>query len=148
MTIAMLPPATIANPTASAMPDRPREFKRIEEFFAPLSQRARGAFGLKDDAALVRPPAGRDLVVTTDTLVALVHFLEDDTPRDLAVKLLRVSLSDLAAMGAEPLAYTLNLALPHEIDDAWLGEFAGALGSEQSRYWCHLGKGCLQLHSR
>lgn len=116
------------------MPDKPREFQRIEDFFAPLSRRAEGAFALKDDAAVLTPPAGRDLVITTDTLVALVHFLEDDAPQDLAAKLLRVSLSDLAAMGAEPLAYTLNLALPYEIDDPWLGAFAAGLAQDQARY--------------
>jgi len=116
------------------MPDKPREFRRIEEFFAPLSRGAAGAFALQDDAAVLTPPAGRDLVITTDMLVALVHFLEDDPPADLAAKLLRVSLSDLAAMGAEPVAYTLNLALPHEIDDAWLAAFAGGLAQDQAHY--------------
>ena len=83
---------------------------------------------------MLRPPAGKDLVVTTDTLVAMVHFLEDDTPQDLAAKLLGVSLSDLAAMGAEPLAYTLNLALPTEIDDRWLAAFADGLAADQARF--------------
>lgn len=116
------------------MAEEPREFRRIEAFFAPLARRAQGAFGLKDDAAVLTPPAGRDLVVTTDSLVGLVHFLEDETPQELAAKLLRVSLSDLAAMGAEPFAYTLNLALPHEIDDAWLAAFADGLAREQAHY--------------
>jgi len=116
------------------MPDKPREFQRIEDFFAPLARRAEGAFGLQDDAAILTPPEGRDLVVTTDTLVAMVHFLEDDDPADLATKLLRVSLSDLAAMGAEPFAYTLNLALPPEIDDPWLGAFTAGVAQDQERY--------------
>ncbi len=116
------------------MPEKPREFRRIDAFFAPLSRGAAGAFGLQDDAAVLTPPAGRDLVITTDTLVAMVHFLEEDAPADLAAKLLRVSLSDLAAMGAEPVAYTLNLALPHEIDDAWLAAFASGLAQDQAHY--------------
>ncbi len=120
------------------MPEKPREFRRIEEFFAPLSRGVAGAYSLADDAAVLSPPAGRDLVITTDTLVAMVHFMGEEAPSDLAAKLLRVSLSDLAAMGAEPMAYTLNLALPHEIDDAWLADFADGLAQDQQRYGIHL----------
>ncbi len=100
------------------------EFERIERFFAPLAEGFPGAFGLSDDAAVITPPAGRDLVVTTDTVVAGVHFEGGEPPGLVAAKLLRVNLSDLASMGAAPLAYTLNIALPDAIGDDWLEDFA------------------------
>ena len=85
---------------------RPGEFEVIGRYFAPLAEAYPGALNLTDDAALVRHAEGRELAVTTDALVAGVHFLPDDPPADIAAKALRVNLSDLASMGAEPLAYT------------------------------------------
>ena len=70
----------------------------IARYFAPLAGPA--GLGLRDDAALVRPPAGEDLVLTADALVAGVHFFADDPPGAIARKALRVNLSDLAAKGA------------------------------------------------
>lgn len=116
--------------------DRKRrgEFELIERFFAPLSRKEPGAFGLTDDAAAITPKAGHDLVVTTDAIVAGVHFLPHDPPDTIARKALRVNLSDLAAKGATPRAYLLTAALPRDIDDAWLKPFAAALKSDQARY--------------
>ena len=94
------------------MPDRSDEFVRIARYFAPLTEGFPGAFGLTDDAAVIAPMAERDIVVTTDTMIAGVHFIGDERPDLIAAKLLRVNLSDLAAMGATPLAYMLNVALP------------------------------------
>lgn len=116
------------------MPGRRGEFERIAQFFAPLTQGFPGALGLTDDAALITPPPGRDLAVTTDTMVAGVHFIGDEPPGLIAAKLLRVSLSDLAAMGATPLAYTLNIALPDSIDDDWLRAFADGLAADQRAF--------------
>ncbi len=110
------------------------EFERIANIFAPLAAGYPGAFGLADDAAVVRPRAGYDLVVTTDTLIAGVHFLSDDAPGSIAEKLLRVNLSDLAAMGARPFGYTLNIALPAEVEDAWLDAFAAGLAGDQAEF--------------
>lgn len=107
------------------------EFERIARFFKPLAAEP-FALGLADDAACVTPPAGQDLVVTTDTLVAGVHFLGQEPPGDIARKSLRVNLSDLAAKGATPFLYTLVLALPPTIDDAWLQAFAQALAQDQA----------------
>jgi len=112
------------------------EFELIAEFFAPLAN-APGAFGLKDDAAIVAPHAGHDLVVTTDTIVAGVDFFADDPARTIAQKALRVNLSDLAAKGAEPFAYLLTLSLP-QADTAWLGEFARGLRGDQEAFACGL----------
>jgi thiamine-monophosphate kinase len=108
------------------------EFDLIARFFAPLAT-APGAFGLKDDAAIISPRAGHDLVVTTDTIIAGVDFLDDDPPVTIAKKALRVNLSDLAAKGAEPFAYLLTLSLP-KVDAAWLDEFARGLGEDQAAF--------------
>ncbi len=110
------------------------EFARIERIFAPLAAHHSGALGLADDAALIRCGPGREIVATTDTLVAGVHFLGDESPEAIAAKLLRVNLSDLAAMGARPVAYLLAMALPSEISDAWLKRFADGLRADQEQF--------------
>ncbi|WP_158047279.1 thiamine-phosphate kinase [Skermanella pratensis] len=114
------------------------EFGRIERYLKPLAAGFPGALGLTDDAAVFGIPAGRELVVTTDALVAGVHFLADDPPADIAAKMLRVNLSDLAAMAAEPLAYSLVTSLPAGLGDGWLGEFAAQLARDQREYGIHL----------
>ena len=110
------------------------EFARIATYFAPLAAGYPGAFGLGDDAAVVAPSAGAELVVTTDTIVAGIHYIGDESPDLIAQKLLRVNLSDLAAMGASPCAYILNMALPPAFDDAWVAAFAAGLAADQDRY--------------
>lgn len=117
------------------------EFDRIARFFAPLAKEAPGAFGLTDDAAeLPEIDASEAWVVTVDALVAGVHFLPGDPPDLVARKALRVNLSDLAAMGAEPLGYTLALALPRDMPDVegWLGAFTDGLAADQSAFGVHL----------
>jgi thiamine-monophosphate kinase len=103
------------------------EFELIRTFFMrqPVS-RADVAAGIGDDAALLRPPAGQLLAVTSDLLVSGVHFLPDIEPRSLGHKALAVNLSDLAAMGAEPAWFLLNLVLP-EVDAHWLERFCGGM---------------------
>ena len=110
------------------------EFALIARYFAPLAADAPGAFGLADDAAELDVPADRRLVVTTDTVIAGVHFRAADAPATIAAKALRVNLSDLAAMGAEPFAYTLSAAFPDDVDEDWIAAFAGALAEEQARF--------------
>lgn len=108
------------------------EFERIRRFFAPLA--GPGGLKLVDDAALVDCIAGRRLVVTVDAIVAGVHYLPEDPPNLVARKLLRVNLSDLAAMGARPLHYLLTTALPAELGVEWLAGFAEGLADDQRRY--------------
>ena len=108
------------------------EFERIARFFAPLA--GPGAMGLKDDVALIDGPAGTQYVLKTDAIVAGVHFFPDDPPRQIAQKLLRVNLSDLAAKGAAPLGYLLVTALTAACDEAWLAEFSAGLAEDQRRY--------------
>jgi thiamine-monophosphate kinase len=108
------------------------EFERIRRFFAPLT--GPGGMRLLDDAALVDCPAGRRLVVTTDAIVAGVHFLPGDPPDRVAQKLLRVNVSDLAAMGARPRHYLLTTALPSEFGTDWLAAFARGLEADQRHF--------------
>src|SRR5713101_1677789 len=108
------------------------EFERIRRFFAPLA--GPGGLGLLDDAALVEFRSGRQLVVTTDAIVAGVHYLPEDPPALKTRKLLRVNLSDLAAMGARPLHYLLTTALPAELGPEWLARFAQGLDEDQRRF--------------
>ena len=98
------------------------EFGRIRQFFAPLA--GPGGLGLVDDAALVDCPAGHRLVVTVDAMVEGVHYLPLDPPDLVARKLLRVNLSDLAAMAARPLHYLIAAALPASFGDDWVEKFA------------------------
>ncbi|HEX9702552.1 MAG TPA: thiamine-phosphate kinase [Rhodospirillales bacterium] len=113
---------------------RPDEFELIRRFFAPLAAKAPGALGLTDDAALIKPPKGHELVVTTDALVEGVHFPFGETPESVAARALGVNLSDLAAMGARPLAYTMAIALGDRCGGAWIGRFAGELGRLQKTH--------------
>jgi thiamine-monophosphate kinase len=111
----------------------PDEFDWIDRLLRPLAT-APGALGLMDDAAVLSPPPGQDLVITADALVAGVHFLADD-PLDLvARKALRVNLSDLAAKAATPFGYLMSVAWPDAVD--WQGRalFAEGLAQDQARY--------------
>ena len=110
------------------------EFALIDELLKPLASGFPGALGLTDDAALVDVPAGRSLVIAKDAIVAGVHFFADDPADAVAQKLLRVNLSDLAAMGAEPLAYLTVIARPRDLEDSWLDGFARGLGRDQARF--------------
>jgi thiamine-monophosphate kinase len=110
----------------------PPEFSMIARYFRPLA--GPGALDLSDDAALLDPPAGRQLVLAADAMVAGVHFLPDDPPETIGRKLLRANLSDLAAMGAVPLAYLLTVSLPRDIAPGWLEGFSTGLALDQAEY--------------
>ena len=110
------------------------EFELIARYFAPLAQGQPAALGLTDDAAVLTPPAGRELVLTADAMVSGVHFLPEDDAGSVAQKLLRVNLSDLAAMGATPLGYLLTCAWPKTIEEAWVAGFAKGLAEDQQRF--------------
>lgn len=112
---------------------RPGEFELIARYFRPLAT-ASGAFGLADDAALLKLKAGEELVITTDLVAEGIHFLPDDAAGSIAKKALRVNLSDLAAKGATPVGYLLALALPSNWTEAWVKAFAGGLKADQARY--------------
>jgi thiamine-monophosphate kinase len=113
------------------------EDRLIARYFRPLAT-APGAFGLEDDAAIVTPPPGCDLVLTTDGGIAGVHFFPDDPAEKIARKVLRMNLSDLAAKGAQPIGFLLSLALPASIDGPWLAGFVNGLGDDARHYSCPL----------
>ncbi len=103
------------------------EFEIIRTYFLRQSvARDDVVLGIGDDAAVLAPPPGRQLVVSTDTLIEGVHFPAATEPAAIGHKALAVNLSDLAAMGAEPAWFTLNLTLPRD-DEGWLGEFSRGL---------------------
>lgn len=110
------------------------EFDWIERLLRPLTLGAPGALDLLDDAAVIRPREGHDLVVTKDAMVAGVHFLPDDPLGAVARKLLAVNLSDLAAKGAEPIGYFLSVAWPK--DTPWPAKVLFSEGLAQAgRDW-------------
>lgn len=100
------------------------EFALIDRYFrAAGARRDDVVLGVGDDGAILRPPAGFDLVAVSDTLVEGVHFPAGSPPRSIGHRALAVNLSDIAAMGAVPAWSLLALTLP-ESNDSWLGEFA------------------------
>jgi len=110
----------------------PPEFALIARHFRQLA--GPGALDLLDDAAVLGIPAGRQLVLSADAMVAGVHFLPDDPPEMVGRKLLRVNLSDLAAMGAAPLGYLMTTALPRGTSDTWIAGFAAGLAADQAEF--------------
>lgn len=107
--------------------DAADEFEIIRQYFAPLAANAPGAFNLQDDAATITPNPGFETVITTDAIVAGVHFLEDESPSNIAAKLCGSNLSDLAAMGAKPLGFTLACAWPKGTSIDTIAAFAAGL---------------------
>lgn len=112
------------------------EDELIARYSAPLA--GPGGLGLLDDAALVAPTPGTQLVLTVDAIVEGVHFLPDDPPETIAVKALGVNLSDLAAKGATPIGFLLVLALPDNWTEEWLAPFWSSLGAMAEATCCPL----------
>jgi thiamine-monophosphate kinase len=117
--------------------DQSAEDRLIARHFAPLAKHP-GAFGLTDDAAVLAPPEGSDVVLKADAVIGGVHFFPDDPADAVAAKALRVNLSDLAAKGAEPAGFLLSLALPAGVGEDWLAAFARGLAADAERYRCPL----------
>ncbi len=118
---------------------RPGEFELIARYFAPLA--GEGAFNLLDDAALVRVTPGKALAMTQDAIMAGVHFFSDDPPDTIAMKALRVNLSDLVAKGATPKAFSLALGLHPDWTEEWVAEFAQGLARDCASYRLSLSGG-------
>lgn len=104
----------------------------IARHFRPLA--GPGALDLLDDAAVFSLPPGMQLVMSADAIVEGVHFLSSDPADLVAKKLLRVNLSDLAAMGAKPYGYLLTVSLPRSITADWLDAFAAGLAADQAEF--------------
>ena len=104
-----------------------KEFDLIGRYFSNSGHRRKDVvIGIGDDCAVTTVPENQQLAVTTDTLVAGVHFLADAPAKSVAYKTVAVNLSDLAAMGAEPAWISLSLSLP-EVDEPWLDDFVSGL---------------------
>jgi thiamine-monophosphate kinase len=117
------------------------EFSLIDRYFARRAQRRHHAgLGIGDDCALLAPRAGQLLAISTDMLVEGRHFFADVDPATLGHKALAVNLSDLAAMGAEPRAFTLALALPDAdvARERWLAAFSDGMFALAERFGCEL----------
>ena len=112
------------------------EDQLIARWLAPLAGPA--GLGLRDDAALLAPPAGCELVMTVDALVSGIHFFAGDPPASIARKLLGVNLSDLAAKGADPLGFLLAMMLPDTLDNDWIKAFIDGLGEAAHLAGCPL----------
>lgn len=121
------------------------EFQLIQRFFRDaqadlmLTEKAQASvvLGIGDDCALLQVPPGKQLAVSVDTLVADVHFPTDAAAEDIAERALRTNLSDLAAMGAEPLWFTLALTLPKNsvyANEDWLRDFSRGLFRTANHY--------------
>src|SRR5262249_41325945 len=113
------------------------EDRLIARHFAPLARHP-AALGLTDDAAVLTPPPGHDLVLTTDGIIVGVHVFPEHPADAVARRALRVNLSDLAAKGAKPAGFLLAVALPAEAGEEWLTDFTRGLGADAERYDCPL----------
>ncbi len=102
------------------------EFELIARYFSSIGNSSFADLAIGDDCALLTPPPGQQLAVSVDTLVADVHFPAQGDAYCIAQKSLRCNLSDLAAMGAQPLAFTLALSLSQS-DEKWIAEFSRGL---------------------
>lgn len=112
------------------------EFELIHRYFSTpeLQPKRRDVgLGIGDDCALISVPQGKQLAVSVDTSVAGVHFLPEAPAHSIGWRALAVSLSDLAAMGAQPAWFTLAISLP-EVDDIWLAEFSRGMADLSQRY--------------
>jgi thiamine-monophosphate kinase len=117
------------------MADHMGEFDLIARYFKRPARRA--ALGVGDDCALLQPAPGTQMAISSDMLVQGRHFFPDVDPQTLGHKALAVNLSDLAACGAKPLAFTLALALP-QVDEDWLAAFSKGLFALADAHGCEL----------
>ena len=109
------------------------EFKMIKNLLSPLSIGEVGAYGLSDDGAELKSTNG-NFIFTTDAIIEGIHFPESENPKLLASRIIRVNLSDIAAMGAVPRAYLLILALPSFTPISWIESFVEGLSIEQQEF--------------
>ena len=118
---------------------RSGEFAIIERHFKGITQQSGVLTGIGDDAAVIKPDAGLDLVVATDSLLAGVHFPDETRPMDLGRRAMCVNLSDMAAMGAQPRWFTVALSVPRDIAvEKWFAELSHGLSDIANQIDCAL----------
>jgi thiamine-monophosphate kinase len=122
---------------ADRHPTESAEDRLIARYFKPLARHP-AALGFNDDAAAIAPPPGCDLVLKTDGVIVGVHVFADDPPDAIARKALRMNLSDLAAKGATPLGFLMSIALPTDVPESWVAQFAKGLAADADHYGCPL----------
>ena len=113
------------------------EFTLIRQCFASASNDSSVALGIGDDCALLTVPNGQQLAISMDTLVEGTHFLPNTAPEHIASRALATAISDLAAIGAKPLWFTLGLTLP-AVDDDWITAFSESLFNHAKLWGCSL----------
>jgi thiamine-monophosphate kinase len=113
------------------------EFSIIEKYFSTLGKSKGVSLGAGDDCAILDIPSDKQLVTTVDTLVETIHFPSNSSPSDIAQRSLRVNLSDIAAMGADPHWFTLALTL-QTANEEWISRFSKALESDAIEFGCTL----------
>lgn len=112
-----------------------KEKQIISKFFVPLTGRNKNSFNLKNDGALINNcKDDEEYIITTDTVIENVHFFSNDCPEKIAQKALRVNISDLAAMGALPSDYLINLTLSKSVTEEWLYLFTKGLKKDMKKY--------------
>lgn len=128
------PDESQSEPLSSSADPRNREFELIDKYFTKDYDEFDSVVqGIGDDCAILGFRKGKQLVVSTDTLLESVHFPVGTAPRDIGYKSLAVSLSDHAAMGAQPEFATLNLSIP-KVDDLWLEQFSAGFFEMADQY--------------
>ena len=123
------------------------EFTIIDKYIAPLVKQAPESMQLTDDAAVIACSDNGKIVITKDAMVAGKHFFPQDKPDMIARKLLRVNLSDLAAMGASPCWYMLAMILPDKTKEYWIKDFFSGLGEDISKFGGQLIGGDTVFHA-
>ena len=108
------------------------EFGYLDKYFRPLTYKF--AKNLQNDAAVFRQRSSFDLIISTDTLSEGIHFFGHEDPFYIAKKCLRVNLSDMAAMGANPIFYNLSLSLPKKKAKSFIPKFTNGLKDDQKRF--------------
>ena len=117
---------------------RSGEFELIARYFTPIARHSAASLGLTDDAAIFAQTPGKSSVVTCDALVADVHFRAVDAPETIARKVLRVNLSDIAAMGARPTGVVLACGYNCDLPEEWITSFAKAFGEDCANWGVEL----------
>ncbi len=121
-----------------------KEFEIIQKYFTPLAKNQE-SLNLQNDAAFFKD---RRLVISTDMMIEGTHFNKNDRPEDISRKLLRINLSDIAAMGAKPYGFFLNIALPKSKSSEWLEKFISGIECDMLKYNIKLFGGDLSKSSK